>query len=122
MTNPRVPIRTEGNITMKGATRRRFLNGALGLSAAPALGFAQKGTHAAGERHRVMVSTDIGGSDLDDFQSMVHFLVYCDLFGRGGPGVVSLERRPRRSHPRSDRPVRSRLPKSSNMVGELSRT
>ena len=50
---------------MKGATRRRFLNGALGLSAVPALGFAQKGTHAAGERHRVLVSTDIGGSGGD---------------------------------------------------------
>ncbi len=32
------------------------------------------------ERHRVVVSTDIGGSDNDDFQSMVHFLVYTDLF------------------------------------------
>ena len=27
---------------------------------------------------RVIVSTDIGGSDPDDFQSMVHFLVYAD--------------------------------------------
>jgi hypothetical protein len=29
---------------------------------------------------RVIVSTDIGGSDPDDFQSMVHFLVYADRF------------------------------------------
>ena len=31
-----------------------------------------------GERHRVIVSTDIGGTDPDDFQSMVHLLVYAD--------------------------------------------
>jgi len=29
-------------------------------------------------RHRVIVSTDIGGSDPDDFQSMVHLLLYAD--------------------------------------------
>jgi hypothetical protein len=28
----------------------------------------------------VLVSTDIGGTDPDDFQSMVHLLVYADLF------------------------------------------
>ena len=32
-----------------------------------------------GQRHRVIVSTDIGGTDPDDFQSMVHLLVYSDL-------------------------------------------
>ncbi len=31
-------------------------------------------------RHRVVVSTDIGGTDPDDFQSMVHLLVYADCF------------------------------------------
>ena len=31
-------------------------------------------------RHRVIVSTDIGGTDPDDFQSMVHLLVYADRF------------------------------------------
>jgi hypothetical protein len=35
---------------------------------------------AAAERHRVIVSTDIGGTDPDDFQSMVHFLLYADQF------------------------------------------
>jgi hypothetical protein len=30
--------------------------------------------------YRVIVSTDIGGTDPDDFQSMVHFLVYADMF------------------------------------------
>lgn len=29
---------------------------------------------------RVIISTDIGGSDPDDFQSLVHFLVYADYF------------------------------------------
>ena len=33
---------------------------------------------AAGPRHRVLVSTDIGGTDFDDFQSMVHLLLYAD--------------------------------------------
>lgn len=33
---------------------------------------------------RVIVSTDIGGSDPDDFQSMVHYLVYADRFDTEG--------------------------------------
>ncbi len=33
----------------------------------------------AGRRPRVIVSTDVGGSDPDDFQSMVHLLVYADV-------------------------------------------
>ncbi len=33
----------------------------------------------AGERCRVIVSSDIGGSDNDDYQSMIHFLVYADV-------------------------------------------
>ena len=41
---------------------------------------------AAAEPHppRVVVSTDIGGSDPDDFQSMVHYLVYADRFETEG--------------------------------------
>lgn len=35
---------------------------------------------AAHQRPRVIVSTDIGGTDPDDFQSMVHLLVYADMF------------------------------------------
>lgn len=38
----------------------------------------------AGHRHRVLVLTDIGGTDPDDFQSMVHLLVYADLFDLEG--------------------------------------
>ena len=29
---------------------------------------------------RIIISTDIGGSDPDDYQSLVHFLVYADEF------------------------------------------
>ena len=33
-----------------------------------------------GDRCRVIVSSDIGGLDNDDYQSMIHFLVYADRF------------------------------------------
>jgi len=45
---------------------------------------APAGGALAGERFRVIVSTDIGGSDPDDFQSMAHYLVYADLFDTEG--------------------------------------
>jgi len=51
------------------------------LAAAPPAGALD------GHRYRVLVSTDIGGTDPDDFQSMVHFLLYADLFGV--EGIVS---------------------------------
>jgi hypothetical protein len=35
---------------------------------------------ADGERPRVLISTDIGGTDPDDFQSLVHLLIYADRF------------------------------------------
>src|SRR4051812_46780403 len=38
------------------------------------------GSLGAAERPRVIVSSDIGGTDPDDFQSMVHFLLYADMF------------------------------------------
>src|SRR5512138_1868800 len=50
-----------------------------------ALGMAQAawkppdGGALAGHRPRVMVSSDIGGTDPDDFQSMVHLLLYADV-------------------------------------------
>ncbi len=43
----------------------------------PRTGTAESGA-LAGHRYRVVVSTDIGGTDADDFQSMVHLLVYAD--------------------------------------------
>lgn len=42
---------------------------------------------AADMRPRIIVCTDIGGSDFDDFQSMVHLLVYADRFDI--EGIVS---------------------------------
>jgi hypothetical protein len=41
---------------------------------------AADGGAQAGHRHRVLVTTDIGGTDPDDFQSMVHLLLYADCF------------------------------------------
>lgn len=41
----------------------------------------------AGDRPRVLISSDIGGSDDDDFQSFVHYLVYADVFNT--EGIVS---------------------------------
>lgn len=38
----------------------------------------------AGQRHRVLVSSDIGGTDPDDFQSMVHLLLYADVLDLEG--------------------------------------
>ncbi|WP_425395109.1 pectate lyase [Aeoliella sp.] len=43
-----------------------------------------EGGALAGQRHRVIVSTDIGGTDPDDFQSMVHLLVYADVLDLEG--------------------------------------
>lgn len=43
--------------------------------------------HASGEttaRPRVVVSTDIGGTDFDDFQSLVHLLLYADVIDLEG--------------------------------------
>lgn len=66
---------------------------ALALPAALAAGVGLSGIDSpatpaggalAGERYRVLVSTDIGGSDEDDMQSLVHLLVYADLFDLEG--------------------------------------
>ncbi|MDC0936413.1 DUF6298 domain-containing protein [Pirellulales bacterium] len=40
---------------------------------------APRGGALAGQKPRVIVSTDVGGSDPDDFQSIVHLLVYADV-------------------------------------------
>lgn len=51
----------------------------------------------AGNRYRVLVSTDVGGTDPDDFQSLVHFLLYADVFDV--EGIVSSPYGPgRREH------------------------
>jgi hypothetical protein len=38
----------------------------------------------AGSRYRVVISTDIGGTDEDDIQSMIHYLLYSDMFDTEG--------------------------------------
>ncbi len=38
----------------------------------------------AGDRPRVIVSSDIGGSDPDDFQSMIHLMLYADVLDLEG--------------------------------------
>ena len=49
------------------------------------------------DRPRVIVSTDIGGTDPDDFQSMVHFLLYADVIDV--EGIISSPYGPgRREH------------------------
>ncbi len=63
---------------------------ALLLSLAANLTFTQASAHAleggalAGSRYRVIISSDIGGGDEDDIQSMIHYLLYCDLFDTEG--------------------------------------
>jgi hypothetical protein len=52
---------------------------------------------AVADRPRVLVTSDIGGTDPDDFQSMVHFLLYADAFDV--EGIVSSPYGPgRREH------------------------
>jgi hypothetical protein len=50
----------------------------------------------ATQRPRVLVSTDIGGTDPDDFQSMVHLLLYADRFDL--EGLISSPFGPGRKH------------------------
>src|SRR5688572_5675739 len=60
---------------------------AAALAAASAIASAQPpGTQGAldGVRHRVLISTDIGGTDPDDQQSMAHLLLYADVFDLEG--------------------------------------
>lgn len=49
-----------------------------------AAGSNPPGGALSGDRPRIIISTDIGGRDPDDFQSMVHFLVHSDLFDTEG--------------------------------------
>lgn len=57
------------------------LTGAVLLSLSRAgLGAPADDGALAGARHRVLVSTDVGGTDPDDVQSLVHLLVYADSF------------------------------------------
>ena len=49
-----------------------------------ALGGVLPALVSAAPRPRVIVSSDIGGTDFDDFQSFVHLLVYADTFDLEG--------------------------------------
>lgn len=60
--------------------------GALGVGALLGLAPGAEAAHGRpgpkpgrGNRPRLLVSTDIGGTDFDDFQSMVHLLLYSDV-------------------------------------------
>jgi hypothetical protein len=71
---------------MNTSIKRRQLLAALGLSAAlpaprlaVAAGQSASASASAAARPRVIVSTDIGGTDFDDFQSLVHLLLYADM-------------------------------------------
>ncbi len=46
--------------------------------------YALEGGALDGERYRVLISSDIGGSDEDDIQSFIHYLVYSDMFDTEG--------------------------------------
>ena len=60
-----------------------------GLASAPGEGGADSPTPPSGgaltgARYRVLISTDLGGGDEDDKQSLVHYLIYADLFDTEG--------------------------------------
>lgn len=42
------------------------------------------------QRPRILISTDIGGTDPDDNQSMMHFLLYCNKFRCRGHRLLSV--------------------------------
>lgn len=65
-------------------TRRRLL-AASSCALAPLIaGLPLTSRGATGARPRVIVSTDIGGTDFDDFQSLVHLLLYSDMIDLEG--------------------------------------
>ncbi len=46
--------------------------------------FTLKAQNQTSEKPRILISTDIGGTDPDDNQSMIHFLMYSNLFDTEG--------------------------------------
>ncbi|QHT69669.1 DUF1593 domain-containing protein [Rhodocytophaga rosea] len=61
-----------------------FINSSCILTKKPGIKTNQTLSNAQVIRPRVIVSTDIGGSDPDDFQSMIHYLMYADKFETEG--------------------------------------
>jgi hypothetical protein len=68
---------------MRAMGRRHFLASLLAASVLPASALPPA-TAAGPVKPRVIVSTDIGGTDFDDFQSLVHLLVYADAIDLEG--------------------------------------
>ncbi len=60
------------------AAIRCFRRAALPVALAAWALFSPPAAAVEAARHRAIVSTDIGGTDFDDFQSMVHLLLYAD--------------------------------------------
>ena len=76
----------------------KFISSLLFLALGVVLFLALPAGNADLQKPRVIVSTDIGGTDPDDFQSMVHLLLYADVldieglisspFGLGGKSNI----------------------------------
>jgi len=64
--------------------RRRLLAAASATIATLLAGLPLAGFGAPAAKPRIIVSTDIGGTDFDDFQSLVHLLLYADMIDLEG--------------------------------------
>ena len=64
--------------------KRIFLISLLVVSVLNSVNTETKAISIPNEKHRVLISTDIGGTDPDDNQSMAHLLMYTDCFDLEG--------------------------------------
>jgi hypothetical protein len=64
--------------------RRRLLAAASATVATLLAGLPLTSFGAPAAKPRIIVSTDIGGTDFDDFQSLVHLLLYADMIDLEG--------------------------------------
>lgn len=69
---------------MKFLRRWIYIVLTLSLASSVSAAAATDGGALAGNRHRVIVTTDIGGTDPDDYQSMAHVLLYGDVLDLEG--------------------------------------
>lgn len=82
---PTTEVAVTGNIpVMKHRITLAVLSVTVSCLAAGEPAAAPGGLAPHDGRPRVLVSTDIGGTDPDDFQSMVHLLVYADVLAIEG--------------------------------------
>jgi hypothetical protein len=77
--NPRDPRPVRQNPRNEMLVRLLLVSSLAALLALESVRLASQESGAEA-RPRVLVSTDIGGTDPDDLQSMVHFLLYADMF------------------------------------------